>query len=463
MFRSLRNRLILSHILPSLVIIPLMGIAMLYLLETRLLLPMIYANLSDDAILIAEVAQAVPDIWQNPLSAQVFVTGADPYLGGRLTLTDPNGLVLASTDQNYNVLSGEVVELPNLSSAGRGDVIQIQRGAQAEVFTPVIDNFGRSLGVIRLTTRLLSVSEEVYQLRYLLMGVLLLAILAGIGLGSYLAVNISRPVRQVTEAIDTLTQGDMHDRLVERGPQETRTLVRAVNTLVERLDSLERARRQLLANLVHELGRPLGALHSAIRALQKGADRDPELGKDLLNGMDAQTLRLQRLLDDLAGLYDQVLGPLELSRQVIGVGEWLPEVLVPWEAAAKEKGLGWQVQLADSPSDLLVDPDRLAQAIGNLCSNAVKFTPKGGQVTVLTGADQDRFWIQVRDNGPGILPQDQDKVFEPFYRGPQDRRIRQGMGLGLTIARDIIHAHQGEIEMQSEPGNGAVFTIYLPL
>jgi signal transduction histidine kinase len=61
------------------------------------------------------------------------------------------------------------------------------------------------------------------------------------------------------------------------------------------------------------------------------------------------------------------------------------------------------------------------------------------------------------------LPQDQDKVFEPFYRGPQDRRIRQGMGLGLTIARDIIHAHQGEIEMQSEPGNGAVFTIFLPL
>jgi hypothetical protein len=160
-FRSLRNRLIFSHILPSLVIIPLMGIAMLYLLETRLLLPMIYANLSDDAILIAEIAQTVPDIWQNPLSAQVFVSGADPYLGGRLTLTDPNGYVLASTDPNHSFLAGEVVELPNLSSAGRGDVIQIQRGAQAEVFSPVIDNFGRGLGVVRLTTRLLSVSEEV--------------------------------------------------------------------------------------------------------------------------------------------------------------------------------------------------------------------------------------------------------------------------------------------------------------
>ena len=463
MFRSLRNRLIFSHILPSLVIIPLMGIAMLYLLETRLLLPMIYANLSDDAILIAEVARAVPDIWQNPLNAQVFATGADPYLGGRLTLTDPNGYVLASTDPNRTFLSGEVVELPKLSSAGRGDVVQIQRGPQAEVFTPVIDNFGRSLGVVRLTTRLLSVSEEIYQLRYLLMGVLLLAVLAGISLGSYLAVTIGRPVGQVTEAINTLTQGELHTRLPERGPQEMRVLTRAVNTLVERLVSLEQARRQLLANLVHELGRPLGALHSAIRALQKGADRDPQLGEDLLNGMDAETRRLQRLLDDLAGLYDQVLGSLELNRQRIEMRGWLSEVLVPWETAAKEKDLDWQVQMAEQLPSLQVDPDRLAQAVGNLCSNAVKFTPNGGQVTVLAGSDQDRFWIQVKDNGPGILPQDQGKVFEPFYRGPHDRRIRQGMGLGLTIARDIVHAHQGKIELHSEPGFGSEFTIYLPL
>ena len=119
--------------------------------------------------------------------------------------------------------------------------------------------------------------------------------------------------------------------------------------------------------------------------------------------------------------------------------------------------------MADSPPDLLADPDRLAQAIGNLCSNAVKFTPSGGQVTVRTGVDQERFWVQVKDNGPGILPQDQDKVFEPFFHGPHDRRIRQGMGLGLTIARDIVHAHQGEIALKSEPGVGSEFTIYLPL
>jgi two-component system sensor histidine kinase BaeS len=463
MFRSLRNRLIFSHILPSLVIIPLMGIAMLYLLETHILLPQIYANLSKDATLIAEVARAVPEIWQSTTSAQIFVQGADPYLGGRLTLIDPYGQVLASSDQANLALTGQVIELPDLKTIRRGEVVQLQNGPLAEVFAPVVANDGQYLGVVRLTTRLLTVSEEVYQLRYLLMGVLLLAILAGIMLGSYLAVSISRPVRRVTEAIHTLAMGDFRTRLPETGTEETRTLAEAVNTLVERLHGMEQSRRQLLANLVHELGRPLGALRSAIRALQKGADRDPELGEDLLNGMDAEADRLQRLLNDLAGLYDQVLGSLELNRQRIDLQEWMPTVIVPWESAAEEKGLNWQAQIPDDLPDLLADPDRLAQAIGNLYSNAVKFTPKGGEVIVSAGVEGDQLWIQVSDTGPGIPPQDQERIFQPFYRGNQERRIVQGMGLGLTIARDIVHAHGGQIQVGSEPGSGAKFIIYLPL
>jgi two-component system sensor histidine kinase BaeS len=462
-FRSLRNRLILSHILPLLVIIPLLGIAMIYLLETRVLLPLIYTNLSDDAILIAEVAHTNPEIWQNSVNAKIFVQGADPYLSGRLTLIDPFGHVLASSDLYDTNSPGHIVELPNLTTSDRGEVIQMQRGALAEVFTPVIGNSGQYLGVVRLTTRLMTVSEEIYQLRYLLIGVLLLAILAGIGLGSYLAVSINRPLQKVTETIHTLAQGDFRTRLPESGPQEIRTLAGTLNSMVDRLHSLEEARRQLLANLVHELGRPLGALRSAIHALQKGADRDPELGKDLLNGMDAETIRLQRLLDDLASLYDQVLGSLELNRQMIDLEEWLPEVIVPWETIAEEKGLLWQMNIPKGLPGLYVDDDRVAQAIGNLCSNAVKFTPKGGKVTISAGVEQDHLWIEVSDTGPGISLHDQEMIFQPFYRGNQKRRILQGMGLGLTIARDIINAHGGQIQVESEPGSGAKFKIQLPL
>jgi len=436
---------------------------MVYLLETRILLPLIYTNLADDATLIAEVAHSIPAIWQNPVSAQIFVEGADPYLGGRLTLIDTYGRVLASTDQDDLALPGQIVELPDLRMPVRGEVIEFQRGPLAEVYTPVVGNNGQYLGVVRLTTRLLSVSDEIYQLRYLLVGVLLVAILAGVVLGSYLAVSISRPVRRVTVAIDTLAMGDYHTGLPETGIDETRTLARAVNTLVEQLHGMEQARRQLLANLVHEMGRPLGALGSAIRALLKGADRDPELAGDLLKGMDSEINRLQRLLEDLAGLYDQVLGSLELNRQPVDLEGWIPEVLVPWETAAREKGLSWRVQIATELPEVSADPDRLAQAIGNLCSNAVKFTPKGGEVSISTGVERDQLWIQVCDSGPGIPPEDLEKIFQPFYRGKQDRRIVQGMGLGLTIARDIVQAHGGQIQVESKAGSGAKFTIWLLL
>jgi signal transduction histidine kinase len=112
---------------------------------------------------------------------------------------------------------------------------------------------------------------------------------------------------------------------------------------------------------------------------------------------------------------------------------------------------------------LYVDDDRVAQAIGNLCSNAVKFTPKGGKVTISAGVEQDHLWIEVSDTGPGISLHDQEMIFQPFYRGNQKRRILQGMGLGLTIARDIINAHGGQIQVESEPGSGAKFKIQLPL
>jgi signal transduction histidine kinase len=99
-----------------------------------------------------------------------------------------------------------------------------------------------------------------------------------------------------------------------------------------------------------------------------------------------------------------------------------------------------------------MDPDRMAQALGNLLSNAIKFTSVGGQLTITIEMDGKQLTMQVVDNGPGIPFDDQEKIFQPFYRGSQDRRIVQGMGLGLSITRDIVTAHGGEIELEARPG-----------
>jgi len=458
MFHSLRNRLIFSHILPALLIIPLMGAAMVYVLETRLLLPMVYRNLAKEASLMSEITRTEPIFWQNRAAAQALVNGVSPYLNGKVSLVTLDGHLLASADQS----GSQRLDLPDLSNVGQGEVVGLQNGPLAEAITPVYDLNGQRIGIIRMTTQLVRVSDQVYQLRYLLGFVLVLGVLAGIGLGSYLAFGINRSIQSVTRSIQALAQGNGQAHVEEQSTDEMRVLAEAVNTLVDQLHSSEKSRRQLLANLVHELGRPLGAIRSAIQALLHGADKDPQLSSDLLTGMDDETIRLQHLLDDLAGLHHQILGSMELNETAVPLNDWLVSTLSPWEADARQKGLTWKL---DAPPDLPVvfmDPDRMAQAVGNILSNAIKFTPPGGNLSVTVKMDAGQLTMRVKDSGPGIPVEERDRIFQPFYRGNQGKRIVEGMGLGLSIARDILVAHGGDIQVESAIGIGSTFTLQIP-
>jgi signal transduction histidine kinase len=282
-------------------------------------------------------------------------------------------------------------------------------------------------------------------------------------IGLLLALNMGRPLRRATLAVFNLSRGNLQQVQVERGPTEVRLLLRAVNTLADRLHGLEQARSQLLANLVHELGRPLGAVHSAIYALRGRAGNDESTRQELLVGMEGEVLRLERLLDDLAHLHDQILGTLELDKQTINLITWLPQTLISWEQAAAAKQLQWQLDVLSGLPSLEADPTRLAQAVGNLASNAIKYTPETGRINISAGQQGGHIWISVQDTGLGIAAEEQTKIFDPLYRGSTGGRFPQGMGLGLNITRNLVKAHGGTIEVDSEPGRGSRFTLWLPL
>jgi signal transduction histidine kinase len=194
-----------------------------------------------------------------------------------------------------------------------------------------------------------------------------------------------------------------------------------------------------------------------------GASDEAELRDELLRGMDDETKRLQHLLEDLSHLHEQVLGTLELDRQEIAMSTWLTDILGPWREAAKEKHLRWKTEIPADLNNLYADPIRLGQAVGNLISNAIKFTPTSGTITISAGQKEEEMWIRVSDTGPGIPEEEQEKILTPFYRGGRGRRFPQGMGLGLGIANNLVVAHGGQIEIESTPGLGSHFTIRLPL
>jgi len=328
------------------------------------------------------------------------------------------------------------------------------------VLVPVADVDHHLVGVVRLSYQLPGYGRFL-QLRFLVLGVLTVGVLLGVVVGGGLALNLERPLRQVAYAIEQM-QGSSLSHLPEQGYVEINVLIRAFNRLVERTHSLEAARRQLLANLVHELGRPLGAMLSATQALQDGAVNDPALRAEFLEGIQDGLLRLRRLLEDLHGLHESDAGPLPLNRHLVCVSEWLPAALTLWHAAALSKPLGWEASIPPELPEMRLDPDRLAQALGNLLNNAIQYTPPQGMVKVAAGTTPDAVWIRVADTGAGIPPDSLSHIFEPFYRVPSDRRFRHGMGLGLSIARDIVSAHGGWIDVKSTLGHGSEFTLWLP-
>ena len=469
MLSTLRARLIVSHVLPLLIIIPLVGLALVYVLETRVLLPSLARQLTAQAVLVAELTRAQPEVWQDPAAAAGFVDRTGSLFPGQLMLLSSGGVVLASSDPADAALVGHPSGLSGVQNALAGQQYseihynQDQRAEVADVLVAAPGPAGAHAGIVRLTGTTANVWDRFLLLRYLIAEVLVAGLAVGAGLGLALAVTIERPIERVTAAVHNLAGGGQLTALPETGPVETRLLLRAFNTLVERLSQLEEARRQLLGNLVHELGRPLGALGAASHALLNGALEDPVLGRELLAGIAGEVQRLDRLLDDLAELHDRVLGPLELDRQPLALGQWLPPVLATWREAALQKGLSWQLAIDPALPTVSADGDRLAQAVGNLLSNAVKYTPPGGRLCVEAGSDPGWAWLRVSDSGPGIPPEEQERIFDPFYRNPHGRRFPQGMGLGLTIARDLVAAHGGRLEVASGPGQGSCFTIHLPL
>ncbi|MCB0212586.1 MAG: hypothetical protein KDJ52_24800 [Anaerolineae bacterium] len=466
--RSLRTRLIISHILPLLVVVPLVGIVLLYIVETQISLGNITAELEEQAVLTAQMAAEQPEMWLDAHQAQIFVSHYSTYHRAKVTLIDPEGKLIASNDPNDADQLGRPLNVPNLSNALAGDsstqtnFILNSKTEVVEVLMPVTAPNREVLGVVRLTNDLADMSVRFQRLRTLILSVLAVELLVGIGIGLLLALSLERSLKGVTEAIYGVATGRSWETLPERGPHEVRLLLRSFNSLIERLRLMEETRRRLLANIVHEVGRPIGALQSAIQALINGADRDEALRRELLDGMEAEVERLHPLLDDLAKLHDQILGTLELDCRAIKLNQWLMPVLIPWREAAQAKDLEWHTDVPLTLPTLEIDPDRLAQVLGNLLSNAIKYTPAGGSVRVSAGSDAEAVWLRVSDTGPGLSQEEQKQIFEPFYRSQRSHRFPQGMGLGLTIALDLVVAHGGRLEVESEPEQGSRFTVWLP-
>jgi two-component system, OmpR family, sensor histidine kinase BaeS len=466
--KSFRAQLILSHLLPLIVVLPVLGLIFIIIVESQVLLTNVVDDLRRAAVTVAAQATTEPSVWQNDAQAQAFVEKFRADLRREVILLSPDGSGAALPS------AANASELPSLTASDLATLHAGQplaksqyslslTGTQAEAYAPVLDAQRVVVGIVQVTDRLGDVYQSFQRIRSLVILTVLGALIVAIAVALWLAQRTARRLQSVTHAVEQVADGHPPELTPESAPREFRTVLQAVQTLSDRLRSSEELRKRLLANLVHELGRPLASLQAAIHALQQGAAQDAAFRDDLLHGMDDQVERLKPLLDNLASLYKQSIGPAELLRQPIGLSEWLPQVLITWQAAAQVKGLTWHTHFPVDLPIVSIDPNQMAQVIGNLVANAIQYTPSGGRISIEAGHEIDRVWIAVEDTGSGIAPDVSAHIFDPFYRGAPGQRFPQGMGLGLAIARDSARAHGGDITLQSEVGRGSRFTIDLPL
>jgi two-component system OmpR family sensor kinase/two-component system sensor histidine kinase BaeS len=282
----------------------------------------------------------------------------------------------------------------------------------------------------------------------------------GIGVGVQVSRTMSAPITRLAEAAQRIGAGELQTRISVGGSRELVELAQAFNTMAGNLQRAEGLRANLMADVAHELRTPLTALEGNLRA---ALDRVYALDEAEIANLYSQTHHLIRLVNDLRELALADARQLPLEKQPIDLAALVNETLLVFAPLAEEQGVRLDRQIEQLPM-AHVDAARIRQVLHNLLANALRYTPRGGIVTVVGRREADAICLAVQDTGAGLEAEQLEWVFERFYRGDKSRsRDTGGTGLGLAIVKAIVEAHDGRMAVQSDGiGRGSTFSLYLP-
>ncbi|SBU01546.1 putative Histidine kinase [Candidatus Promineifilum breve] len=277
--------------------------------------------------------------------------------------------------------------------------------------------------------------------------------------GGFAFSRLGSPLADLMAAADAVAAGDLSARVPERGRGNMARLAARFNRMTAELERAEQTRRNLTADVAHELRTPLHILQGNLEGVLDGVYQPSD---DHIAAMLDETRLLARLVDELQTLSLAEAGELPLHRRALPAADLLADVAARFAPAAADTGVALEVIDAGAALAVTVDPDRLDQALSNLVGNALRHTPAGGRVTLSAQKAPSGVEIIVSDSGAGIDPADLPFIFDRFWRGDRARTRGSGAGLGLPIARRLVEAHGGRIIANSAPGVGTTMTVWLP-
>jgi signal transduction histidine kinase len=290
---------------------------------------------------------------------------------------------------------------------------------------------------------------------------LALAFLVGIvvagALSWYLSRRITGPVLALSDAADEIAEGNYAVRVDARGGGEIGHLAERFNEMASRLSESEERERQFLMSVSHELRTPLTAIRGHVGALRDGVVEEPDAVAASLDVVAAEAVRLERLVGDVLDLAKLNADRFTVHQEEVDMGRLVEQAYTAFGEEARRREIEYELRETTQPPTIWSDGDRVLQVISNLLSNAFRWTPDGGRIELALGSENGLVRVDVADSGPGIAPEQRERIFRAFVSEDTD-----GTGLGLPIARELAHALGGRIELESIVGRGSRFRLVLP-
>lgn len=305
-------------------------------------------------------------------------------------------------------------------------------------------------------------SQALDQLRTYAFGALGMLFVGSLGVGWFVAGIVLRPVGRITGVARDIQATDLSRRIDLEGPDdELRQLADTFDDMLQRIDSAFESQREFIHEASHELRNPLAVIRTNVDVALADPDATVDDLRSASEVVGRSASRMSILVDDLLDYARH--GTRPTREEDLDLGPLACDLAAEFATLADARELTLTAEVADEPLPVCGDGPAIRRAIANLLANAVRLAPAGSSISVQTGENEDGIWVQVADEGPGIAPEAQKKVFDRFWRGDRAQARNEGRsGLGLTIVQQIAQAHGGRVDLESEVGAGSSFTLRLP-